>query len=89
MALVRSCPTGERSQTCYFFAKALATEWLSVSSDMMKSTTPTRIKIHRFITDRYAYRSQPDYLPELIAFGFVLAAVSWPIFLLASALAGK
>jgi hypothetical protein len=55
---------------------------------MMKSTTPTRIKIRRFITDRYAYRSQPNFLPELIAFGVVLAVVSWPIFLLASAFAG-
>ena len=88
MALVGSSLTGVRSQTRYIFAKALATEWLSISSSMMKSTTPTRIKIRRFITDRYAYRTQPDYLPELIAFGVVLAVVSWPIFLLASAFAG-
>jgi hypothetical protein len=54
----------------------------------MKSTTPTRIKLRRFITDRYAYRTQPNYLPELIAFALVLGAASWPIFLLASALAG-
>jgi hypothetical protein len=54
----------------------------------MKSTTPMRIKVRRFITDRYAYRTQPNYLPELIAFGLVLGAVSWPIFLLASAFAG-
>ena len=55
---------------------------------MMKETTPTRIKIRRFITDRYAYRAQPDYLPELVAFVVVLAVVSWPMFLLASAFAG-
>jgi hypothetical protein len=54
----------------------------------MKDTTPTRIRIRRFITDRYAYRTQPDYLPELIAFAVVLVVVSWPIFLLASAFAG-
>jgi hypothetical protein len=54
----------------------------------MKSTTPMRIRIRRFITDRYAYRAQPDFLPELIAFGIVLVAVSWPLILLANAFAG-
>jgi hypothetical protein len=54
----------------------------------MKSTTPTRIRIRRFITDRYAYRARPDFLPELVAFAVVLAVASWPIFLLASAFAG-
>ena len=54
----------------------------------MKSTTPTRIRIRRFISDRYAYRAKPDYLPELVAFALVLAVVSWPMFLLASAFAG-
>ena len=54
----------------------------------MKDTTPARIRIRRFITDRYAYRTRPDFLPELIAFGLVLAIVSWPIVLLAEAFAG-
>jgi hypothetical protein len=54
----------------------------------MKETTPTRIRIRRFITDRYAYRARPDFLPELAAFVLVLAVVTWPIFLLASAFAG-
>ncbi len=48
-----------------------------------------RIRIRRFITDRYAYRSRPDFLPELIAFALVLVAVSWPMLLLASAFAGR
>lgn len=56
-------------------------------SDFMKSTTPMRIRIRRFITDRYAYRSRPDFLPELIAFALVLVAVSWPMLLLANAFA--
>jgi hypothetical protein len=54
----------------------------------MKETTPTRIKIRRFITDRYAYRARPDFLPELIAFAVILAVVTWPLFLVASAFAG-
>jgi hypothetical protein len=54
----------------------------------MKETTPARIRIRRFITDRYAYRSKPDFLPELVAFAVVLAVIAWPLFLLASAFAG-
>jgi hypothetical protein len=47
-----------------------------------------RIKIRRFITDRYAYRTRPEFWPEVVAFVVVLAVVSWPMFLLASAFAG-
>ena len=54
----------------------------------MKSTTPTRICVRRFITDRYAYRARPNYLPELVLFGITVLAASWPIFMLASAMAG-
>jgi hypothetical protein len=68
--------------------KALAAKRLSISSDAMKSTTPTRIRIRRFITDRYAYRTKPEYLPELIAFGIIVLIALGPLFFLASAFAG-
>jgi hypothetical protein len=54
----------------------------------MKKTTPTRIRVRRFITDRYAYRTRPNYLTELVAFGIIVFAATWPIFVLASAIAG-
>lgn len=54
----------------------------------MKSTTPTRIRVRRFITDRYAYRTQPNYLPELVVFGIIVLTAAWPVFVLASAMAG-
>jgi hypothetical protein len=54
----------------------------------MKSTTPTRIRVRRFITDRYAYRTQPDYFSELLAFGVIVATAIWPMFVLADAIAG-
>ena len=54
----------------------------------MKKTTPTRIRVRRFITDRYAYRTQPNYLTELVAFGIIVLTATWPIFVLASAMAG-
>jgi hypothetical protein len=54
----------------------------------MKDTTPTRIRVSRFITDRYAYRAQPNYLSELVAFGIVVLTAFWPIVVLARAMAG-
>ncbi len=54
----------------------------------MNNTTPRRIRIRRFITDRYAYRAQPDYLSELITFGVIVFSVFWSMFVLASAMAG-
>ena len=46
----------------------------------MKSTTPPRIRVRRFITDRYAYRAQPNYLSELVAFGIIVLTAFWPFF---------
>jgi len=54
----------------------------------MKSTTPTPIRLRRFITDRYAYRTQPDYSSELITFGVIVLTAFWSMFVLASAMAG-
>ncbi len=54
----------------------------------MKNTTPRRMRVRRFITDRYAYRAQPDYSSELITFGVIVLTVFWSMFVLASAMAG-
>ena len=54
----------------------------------MKSTTPTRIRVRRFITDRYAYRAQPDLLSELITLGVIVLTVFWSMLVLAGAMAG-
>jgi len=54
----------------------------------MKDTTPRQIRLRRFITDRYAYRAQPDYLSELITFGIIVLAAFWSMFVLAGAMAG-
>jgi hypothetical protein len=57
-------------------------------SEVMKETTPMRIRIRRFITDRYAYRTQPAYLLELILFGVIMATAFLPLFFFANAVAG-
>ena len=51
-------------------------------------TTPTQMRVARFITDRYAYRAQPDYLSELITFRVIVLTVFWSMFVLAGAMAG-
>lgn len=54
----------------------------------MKETTPMRIWIRRFITDRYAYRTQPAYLIELVLFGIIMATAFLPLFFFVNAVAG-
>ncbi len=53
----------------------------------MKTTIPLRLRASRFVSDRYAYRAQPNYLSELVAFGVIAAIVVWPLLLLANAMA--
>ena len=53
----------------------------------MQNTTPLRIRLSRFITNRYAY--QPNYLCELVAFAFLVLTAILPFFALAHAMAAR
>ncbi|MGA7274293.1 MAG: hypothetical protein WBX14_05550 [Candidatus Udaeobacter sp.] len=53
----------------------------------MKTTNSIRVRASRFLVDRYAYRAQPDYLSELVAFAIIVVIAIWPVFLLANAMA--
>jgi hypothetical protein len=53
----------------------------------MKTTKSVRVRASRFLSDRYAYRAQPDYLSELVAFAIIVVIAIWPVFLLANAMA--
>ena len=53
----------------------------------MKTTKSMRFRASRFLSDRYAYRAQPDYLSELVAFAIIMVIAIWPVFLLANAMA--
>jgi hypothetical protein len=53
----------------------------------MKTTKSMRVRASRFFADRYAYRAQPNYLSELVAFGIIVVTAIFPIFLLANAMA--
>jgi hypothetical protein len=54
----------------------------------MKNITPFRIRLSRFINNRYAYRTQPNYLCEFVAFGLLVLTAILPFFALAYAMAG-
>jgi hypothetical protein len=53
----------------------------------METTNSFRARASRFFSDRYAYRAQPDYLSELIAFSVIVFITPWPIILLTDAMA--
>jgi hypothetical protein len=53
----------------------------------METKNSIRARASRFFSDRYAYRAQPDYLSELVAFGAIVFVAVWPIILLANAMA--
>lgn len=53
----------------------------------MDTSNSMLVRISRFFSDRYAYRSQPGYLSELVAFGTIIFIAAWPIILLAHAMA--
>lgn len=54
----------------------------------LRLTTLIRLQTARFLTDRYFYREQPGFFPELAAFVVLtVAAIAWPIASLATVLA--
>lgn len=54
--------------------------------DHMKTTMPMRVRISRFLEERYVHRAQPHYFPELALFGLTVIIAVWPMISLASAM---
>ncbi len=44
----------------------------------MKPTTCLRARASRFLSNRYAYRERPNYLPELVLFGVIMITATVP-----------
>jgi hypothetical protein len=63
------------------------TEGLSIVDMNMETANSLAIRVSRFFSDRYAYRTQPEYLSELVAFGMIVFIAVWPIILVAHAMA--
>jgi len=60
---------------------------VSIVDMNIEATNSMLVRVSRFFSDRYAYRTQPGYLSELVAFGIVLFIAIWPIILVAQAMA--
>ena len=56
------------------------------SVDHMKTTMPIRIRISRFIEERYVHRAQPGFFPELALFGLIVIIAVWPMLSLPAAM---
>ncbi len=52
----------------------------------MKTTMPIRVRVLRFIDERYVQREQPPYFAELALFGMIVVIAVWPILSLAAAM---
>ena len=63
------------------------TGWLSIVDMNMETANSLPVRVSRFFSDRYAYRTQPEYLSELVAFGMIVFIAAWPIILVAHAIA--
>ena len=63
------------------------TGWLSIVDMNMETANSLPVRVSRFFSDRYAYRTQPEYLSELVAFGMIVFIAVWPIILVAHAMA--
>jgi hypothetical protein len=52
----------------------------------MKTMMPIRVRVSRFLDERYAQREQPHYFAELAVFGLIVIIAVWPILSLAAAM---
>ena len=55
----------------------------------MKSTTPIRKRVLRFLSERYTQRECPSYFAELFVFALIVITATWPVVLLADTVAVK
>ena len=82
-------PTGTVKVTAALPLRANAgTQKVSIGDMNMEPTNSMLVRVSRFLGDRYAYRTQPDYLSELVVFGTVVFIALWPVILVAHAMAG-
>jgi len=84
------CPRSTRTAkvtAALLLLRNAGTQMLSIVDMNIEPTNSLLFRASRFFSDRYAYRAQPGYLSELVAFGIVLFIAIWPIILLADAMA--
>lgn len=88
-ALLISCRSTGKVTTALPLRANATVQTVSIVDMNMETTNPMWVRASRFFSDRYAYRTQPGYLSELVAFAAIVFIAFWPIILLANALAAS
>jgi hypothetical protein len=52
----------------------------------MKTTMPMRVRIIRFLSDRFRQRERPSNITELLLWGLIVIISAWPMISLAAAI---
>jgi len=52
----------------------------------MKNTNSMRLRVSRFLDERFRHRERPAYVPELLLWGLIVILATWPMLSLASAI---
>ncbi len=55
----------------------------------MKTKTSMRLRVSRFLSERYAQRERPNYFAELLVFALIVITATWPLFSLVHAMANR
>jgi hypothetical protein len=64
----------------------MQTSELNTEYGQMKTPVSLRVRVSRFLSDRYVQRERPSYLADLILWGLIIILASWPMFSLAAAM---
>ena len=54
----------------------------------MNNMTSMRIRVSRFLSERYQQRERPGYFADLLLWGVIVIVAMWPMFVLAQAMEG-
>ena len=60
---------------------------MSIAYMNTETTNSMLVRVSRFFSDRYAYKTQPGFLAELAAFGTIVFVAVWPVILAVHAMA--
>lgn len=82
----RSPHRSKVTETSLFRSNA-AVQRVSIIDMNMENPNSIMVRVSRFFSDRYAYKSQPGYASEFVVFGTIVLVAVWPIILAAHAMA--
>jgi len=52
----------------------------------MKKANSMRVRVSRFLDERFRHRERPDFTAELLLWGLIVILATWPMLSLAAAI---